>query len=489
MTAPRLPDPAATEPYLGGNYAPQLDEITARDLRVIGRLPDDLVGIYVRNGSNPRFAPKGRYHWFDGDGMLHAVHFEAGRAVYRNRFVRTRGLSAELEAGGPLWTGLAEPPDFANPRGPFKDTANTDLVYHAGQLLALWWLGGKPYVVALPSLETQGIQKYDGKLGKGMCAHPKVDPRTGEMMFIDYGPLPPFLTYGVIGADGKLVHKTAIDLPGPRLQHDIAITERFTVLMDLPMYFDPDRLAEGRTVPRFFRDQPSRFGIIPRFGTNRDVRWFEAPAGYIYHTVNAWEQGERIVLVGCKIANPLARDPSNPPSPKTLPSIGLLQLEPVLTRWTFDLVTGATREEQLDDVLAEFPRMDNRALGRRTRYSYHQRVVAAPTLLFDGVIKYDLERGRSEAHAYPRGWYGGETAFCPRLGASGGDDGEDDGYLCTFVTEEATGASELYILDARNIAAEPLARIPIPQRVPTGYHTWWVSVDDLSAQRPLLAGA
>jgi len=467
--------------YLDGNYAPQLEEISAEDLTVEGTLPDDLTGVFVRNSSNPRFAPKGRYHWFDGDGMLHAVQFAAGRATYRNRFIRTRGLEAELEAGAALWGGILDPPDFANPRGPYKDTANTDLVYHAGQLLATWWLGGKPYVIDLPSLETCGIQKYEGKLGKGMCAHPKVDPRTGEMMFIDYAPFPPYLTYGVISAEGQLVHQVPIELPGPRLQHDIAITERFTVLMDLPMYFDPEKLAEGRTVVRFYRDQPSRFGLIPRRGTSTDVRWFETSPGYVYHTVNAWEEGERVVMIGCKIRNPLAKDPSNPTPTQVLPTIGMLQLQPFLYRWTFDLSTGLAKEEQLDDVLAEFPRMDNRALGRRTRFSYHQRVVAAPTLLFDGVIKYDLDRGTSETHQYPTGWYGGETAFCPRANAAT----EDDGYLCTFVANEATGASELYVIDARSPKAAPIARVQIPQRVPTGYHTWWVSDDDLRAQRPL----
>jgi carotenoid cleavage dioxygenase len=123
--------------------------------------------------------------------------------------------------------------------------------------------------------------------------------------------------------------------------------------------------------------------------------------------------------------------------------------------------------------------MDNRSLGRRTRYSYHQRVAPASTLLFDGVIKYDTDAGTSATHRYPAGWFGGETAFCPREGASG----EDDGYLCTFVANEATGESELYVIDARDVAREPVARVKIPQRVPTGYHTWWVSAADLAAQR------
>src|SRR5262249_41250660 len=165
-----------------------------------------------------------------------------------------------------------------------------------------------------------------------------------------------------------------------------------------------------------------------------------------------------------------------------LPCIGTLQLQPALWRWTFDLATGAVREEQLDDALAEFPRMDNRALGRRTRYSYHQRIAAAATLMFDGVIKYDLERRRSDAHVYPAGWFGGETAFCPRLGARD----PAAASLSPSAAHGASGAPELYVLDAKTVAAPPLARVQIPQRVPTGYHTWWVTADDLRAQRPLV---
>ncbi|MGQ0508221.1 MAG: carotenoid oxygenase family protein, partial [Myxococcaceae bacterium] len=214
---------------------------------------------------------------------------------------------------------------------------------------------------------------------------------------------------------------------------------------------------------------------------NEAVRWFEATPGYVYHTVNAWEDGDRVVMIGCKIDNPVAKDPANPKLSREVPSLGILSLSPVFYRWTFDLKTGATREEKLDDALAEFPRMDNRCLGVKSRFSYHQRVSSAPTLLFDGVIKYDAERGTSETHAYPKGWYGGETVFCPRDGSLG----EDDGYLCTFVANEATGESELYVLDARSPARAPVARVKIPQRVPTGYHAWWINADDARHQRPL----
>ena len=128
--------------YLEGAFAPIDRELEARDCEVIGEVPRDLAGVYVRNGSNPRYEPKGRYHWFDGDGMLHAVHFEDGRAHYRNRWVRTEAFAIEDAAGEAVWSGINERPDFRHPGGPFKDTANTDLVFHAGRLLALWWLGG-----------------------------------------------------------------------------------------------------------------------------------------------------------------------------------------------------------------------------------------------------------------------------------------------------------------------------------------------------------
>jgi carotenoid cleavage dioxygenase-like enzyme len=167
--------------YLEGNFAPVFDEVEASDLPVEGEIPRDLEGFFVRNGSNPRFRAPGRYHWFDGDGTIHAVQFEGGRASYRNRWVRTRAFAAEQEAGKALWTGVTERPDFTNPRGPFKDSANTDLIYHAGKLLALWWLGGEAYIVDLPSLETRGVETFGGKVPT-FSAHPKLDPATGELL-------------------------------------------------------------------------------------------------------------------------------------------------------------------------------------------------------------------------------------------------------------------------------------------------------------------
>lgn len=468
-------------PYLEGGYAPVEREITAHDLPVEGALPRDLAGVFVRTGSNPRLRPVGHYHFFDGDGMLHAVHFEDGRATYRNRYVRTEGLTAETAAGRPLWTGILEPPDYRHPGGPYKDTGNTDLVFHAGQLLALWWLSGKARVIRLPDLETLGNQDFGGKLFRSISAHPKVDPRTGEMVFFDYSPLAPFLTHGVVSPAGELVHQAPIELPGSRLQHDIAITERFTLLFDMSMRGDRKERGRGRMAIRMEHDEPARIGVVPRFGASADVRWFEVAPFFMYHVVNAWEEGETVVLTGCRIAEPVVGDPRNAPDTRPVPALGNLRLAPSFHRWTLDLTTGTAKEETIDDLLTEFPRMNDAWLGVRTRYSYHPRLARAETLLFDALVRYDLGSGGRVTYEYPRGWFGGEVSFAAREGGSGA---EDDGYLTTFVQEEATGRSELYVLDAHAIDAGPVARIPIPQRVPTGYHTRFVAAADLAGQRP-----
>ena len=471
----------STHPYLRGFFAPVFDELTSDDLAVEGELPRDLCGTFVRNSSNPRFAPKGRYHWFDGDGMLHAVEIEGGKARYRNRWIRTRAFEAESEAGSALWTGVTERPDFTNPRGPFKDSANTDVVYHAGKLLALWWLGGEPYVISLPDLATCGTVSWPGM--PTVSAHPKVDMVTGEMMIFDYKPTPPYLRYGVVSKTGELVHHTTVDLPGPRLQHDMAITEHFSLLFDMSLMWDPELLKQGKTRVRFFRDRPSRIGVLPRFGHGSEVRWFSCAPFYMYHTINAWEETDsdghtRIVLIGCRIENPLADDPENPASEGQVPTIGFLRLAPRLHRWTLDLATGTVQEQTLDDTFIEFSRMDNRLLGRRCRYGYSGKVPALDTIRFDGIVKHDLHSGQCTQHVFPAGWHGGETTFVSRLGSPQGTAvtpaHDDDGYILTFLEDDTTQTSYLGVFSARDLDRPPLAKIRMPQRVPTGYHTFWV---------------
>ncbi|WP_410596866.1 carotenoid oxygenase family protein [Amycolatopsis sp. lyj-23] len=477
----RAADSGEDNPYLLGVYAPVGTEIDAEDLQVIGEIPKDLNGVYLRNGPNPRFAPEGRYHWFDGDGMIHAVHLENGKARYRNRWVRTKAFEAESAAGKALWTGVMENPKgnpFGNAHGlGLKDNANTDVVFHRGRILATWYLCGSPYAVDPLSLETLGAEDFLGTLAGDMMAHPKVDETTGELFWFDYGPRPPYLRYGVISADGRVVRTTDVELPGPRLPHDMAITEHYAVLMDLPLVQDPVAAKQGRHKLHFDRSLPSRFGVLPRYGDGSQVRWFEASPCYIYHVVNAWEEGDEVILDVCRVRRPAPRADAHTPLAKML---SYLRLDAQLHRYRFDLRTGACHEAPLDDDNTEFPTVDARGVGRRNRYSYTVHISPESTLKFDGLVRRDDLAGTKTEYRFGPGRWGSEAPFAPREGAPVGS---ADGYLVTFVQDEREGRSELDIFDAADLAAGPVARVLLPQRVPLGFHATWVRADQLDSLR------
>lgn len=459
-------------PFLTNNFAPVKEEITADNLKVIGELPADLSGMFVRNGPNPQFSPIGQYHWFDGDGMLHGLRVKNGKASYCNRYVRTHKFQIENQEGKAVWAGLLEPPQQDNPHGTDTNRANTALVYHAGHLLALWE-GGAPYSIKLPELNTLGKQTFDNKLQSSFTAHPKVDVVTGEMMFISYSmPQPPYLQYGIISPSGELLRTIPIDLPVGVMMHDFAITENYTIFFDLPMNFRPERVEKGQFPIAFESEIPSRFGIIPRHGDNTEVRWFETPACFIYHTLNAYEEGDEVVLVACRMSSTnvfVANEGDGDPNGDI----------PYLYRWRFNLKTGEVKEEKLDEVPSEFPRVNDELVGRKSRYGYSARVVSGDLPLFDGLIKYDLNTGKSETYEFGKGRYGGEAVFAPRLNASS----EDDGWLVTFVYDENTQTSELVVVNAQDISGETVARVMLPQRVPYGFHASWISEMQLITNR------
>ncbi len=460
----------AVNPYLDGNFAPVHEEITTDTLKVIGELPPDLSGMFVRNGPNPQRSPIGQYHWFDGDGMLHGVRISNGKASYRNRYVQTRGWKKEHEAGKAIWSGLLESSQN-NPDGLNKNTANTALVWHAGQLLALWE-GGAPHAIKVPQLETIGEYTYNGKLVSPFTAHPKVDPVTGEMIFFGYSFTPPYLQYSVVSAEGELLRTVPIDIPQAVMMHDFAITEHYTIFMDLPLTFSAERMQRGEPLMMFERDRPSRFGIVPRHGDNSNIRWFESPACYVFHTLNAYEEGDEVILIACRMSSTTVLEIVDTPDD---PEANM----PRLYRWRFNLRTGTVREEMLDDVQSEFPRVNENFTGRQTRYGYTGRMAKSSMPLFDGLIKYNFSSSTSQTHEFGQGRYGGEAVFVPRtpLPPSQGETkgSEDDGWLVTFVYDTGEETSELVVVDAQDVTAKPVARLIIPQRVPYGFHGAWVS--------------
>ena len=460
-------------PYLQGAYAPIKEEITATELKVKGEIPRDFAGAYYRNGPNPYADPAGMHHWFDGDGMLHAIHFEDGKAEYRNRYVRSVDFDAErasrLEKGG-----IFEPATNDGSTTGYKDSANTDVVMHNGELMALWYISGQPVRLDARTLETVRSENFAGSLPKNVSAHSKVDLQTGEFLFFDYALYEPWYSFGVVDKNNNLSHFTQVELPGPRLPHDMAITENYAILMDLPIVFTDKGLQNKVWTIHQDEKLPTRFGVIPRKGEGIETKWFEFPACYIYHVINAWEEGDNVVMYCCKMIEN-GRDLPKQFGPYA-PMVNVLALRAVVTKWTMNMKTGECKEEQLDDEISEFPVVNLGLVGRKTQYSYNASIPDTETQVFDGILKYDLGTGSYVKHRFAEHDFGSEPAFAPRLNAKS----EDDGYVITFVTNGETGQSKALILDAQNMSDAPLAEVEIPQRVPLGFHGTWANAAEFA---------
>ncbi|MEM7285701.1 MAG: carotenoid oxygenase family protein [Actinomycetota bacterium] len=440
----------ATEPapwHLRGNWAPVRDELTDTALRVDGTIPTELEGVYIRTGPNPSTGSSP--HWFFGDGMVHGVRLSGDSAQwYRNRFVQTPNIT------DPLGDPMASVGDLT------RGTANTHVVVHNGEILCLeeghwpWRIDGE--------LNTLGYQNYDGALTCSMTAHPKVCPETGELIAFSYfGFEPPYLTYIRVSPDGEVRQLEGIDIPNMVMMHDFNVTRNHTVFMDLPLCFDLEALDSG--VPfRFNRDAGARLGVMPRTGTDADVRWFEIDPCYVFHPVNAHEEGDKVVLHVSR--QPEAFGTSN----DDYAEVGRLW------RWTIDLAADTVTEELIDDRPGDFGRVDERKVGLDARYGYLMAMAgegnAEEPVYGSALWKYDLRSGECWEHHLGDGVRGAEPVFAP----ASPDAAEDEGWVISLTHDERSGESRLIIVDAQRFDAPPVAVVHLPQRVPYGAHGSWV---------------
>lgn len=429
--------------HLQGNFAPVQEEVTAFDLPVEGAIPPELRGLYLRDGPNPKSGTS--THWFAGDGMVHGVRLEDGKASwYRNRWVRTR----TLEEDAPF---VAE--DGSVDRSVAK--ANTNVIGHAGRIFAL--VENAFPTELTPELDTLGICDFEGRLSTAMTAHPKSCPRTGELHFFGYGFSPPYLTYHRLDAAGKLVQSEEIAVPGPTMMHDFAITEHHVIFMDLPIVFDLEVAMQGTGFPYAWSDDyGARLGVMPRGGTNADVRWFEIDPCYVFHPLNAFEKDDQIVIDVARYPE-LWRGRNDTFHPA------------FLHRWTIDVPAQKVTEQGLDDRPIEFPRIDERRLGLAHRYGYAVGNVGNVAEQANGLLKYDLATGVTEVNDLG-GRLPAEGVFAPAVGSAG----EDEGFVLAFGYDAGRDGSDLLVLDASSFTAPPVATIRLPQRVPFGFHGNWI---------------
>jgi carotenoid cleavage dioxygenase-like enzyme len=452
----------------GDNFAPVHAESDAPALRVAGELPRGLSGTLFRNGPNPQFTPIDpmRHHWFAGDGMIHAFTIHDGRASYRNRWVRTDKWVAENAAGRsliPIFGGASA----SDVQVPNTGVANTDVVWHAGRLLALEE-AHLPFEIDPATLATRGVQSFGGALEGPFTAHPKIDPVTGELVFFGYsaaGPMTPDMTWGTIGPDGRAGRVERFEAPYCSMVHDFAVTERHVLFPILPLHGSLKRAQAGQMPYVWQPDLGGHIGIMRRDRGVASLRWFRAESCYVFHVLNAWDEGNRIVADVMQYDEPpLFPRADGQPSNKALTGARLV-------RWTLDPDAGTDvfKRTELDGMSGEFPRLDERRAGLRNRFG---------TFIgesrdgggFDTIVWLDLLSGHRTAFTLPAGDGVSEPIFVPR----GPLATEGDGWLLAVVWRGSERRSDLIVLDTDGIERGPIATVQFAQRVPFGFHGNWV---------------
>lgn len=443
----------STKPWwLQQGFAPVQREVESTSLTVTGTIPPALTGLYVRNGSNPSHADSS--HWFFGDGMVHGVRLDQGKATwYRNRYVQT-----PLYKDGVGFGGNGAP-------GGLSTQSNVSAIWHAGKLLTSGEVG-YPFEISPNDLSTIGPHDFGGKLKTAFTAHPKIDPTTGNMHFFGYGFTAPFLTYHVADKTGALVSSQVVDVGGPTMIHDFAITEHDAIFWELPVVFNLPAAIKWIKDPKSgempFQWKPSygaRIGIMPLGGPTSDIVWHPIDPCYVFHGVNAYRDGNKVVIDVCRLDSMFKKGQK---------FAGDLSLR----RWTVDTVANNVHDEiVIDHQPGELPTRDPRIVGRKHRYGYFvQTRDSDNTVDFGGLVKHDYQTGERVTWDPGPNVHSGEWLFVPE----GSSTAQDAGWLLTFVYDAATDRSNLSIIDATDVARGPVATIAIPQRVPYGFHGTWV---------------
>ncbi|KAM7252085.1 hypothetical protein ACFE04_023968 [Oxalis oulophora] len=478
---------------LSNNFAP-VDELPPTECDVIeGSLPPCLDGAYIRNGPNPQYLPRGPYHLFDGDGMLHSIRISNGRAVLCSRYVKTYKYTIERQAGSPIlpnvfsgFNGLtasaARGAVFAARflAGQFNPVngigvANTSLAFFGGKLYALGE-SDLPYVVRLTpngDIETVGRHDFDGKLFMSMTAHPKIDPHTGEAFAFRYGPIPPYLTYFRFDANGNKQPDVPIfSMVTPSFLHDFAITKKHAIFADIQIGMNPMEMLTGGSPVSSNPAKVSRIGVIPRYAKDESqMKWFDVPGFNIIHATNAWDEddGNTIVLLAPNILS----------VEHALERMELVHA--LIEKVTIDLTTGIVSRTPISAKNLDFAVINQNHIGKQNRYIYA--AVGDPMPKISGIVKLDVSKaGMGDctvaSRMFGEGCYGGEPFFVARE-PENPEAEEDDGYVVSYVHDERRGESTFLVMDAKSANLETVAAVKLPCRVPYGFHGLFVRERDL----------
>jgi len=445
-------------------------ECDAPDLIVEGEVPRELNGAFFRNGPNAQFAPRGDYHFFAGDGMVHGFYLDDGRVSYRNRFVRTIKYKTEKEAGEALFSAFNPMDTDPSVAGMETDgLANTNVVWHGGKLLALEEAHA-PFELDPGTLESKGPWTFGDKLKGPMTAHPKIDHETGEMLFFGYnadGMISEQMSFHVADRDGNLTRSETFAAPYASMVHDFMVTKDHVIFPIMPLTGSMERAMSGAPVYAWEPEKGVHIGIMPRNGSVSEMRWFKGDPSFVFHPMNAHTSDDTVICDVCEFEEaplfPMVDGTPGDPS----------KAVPRLTRWTFDLGRNSDdyKVELLDDLPCEFPRLDERLTGMTYRYGYFA-CDSNPEFKvggFNGIGRVDHDTGRTEIYDVGEACATNEPVFVPKSE----DAAEGEGFLLANVYDDNRKATHLVILDAQNVSAGPLAKAYLDHRVPFGFHGNW----------------
>lgn len=457
--------------FLEGIFAPLNTEHEIHTCEVVGEIPMALNGILFKIGSNPQYVYSDNYHLFEGDGMIHALILNSGKASCYNKWVRTEKFNKERKEQKAVFAGFRDKEKMSQlMSGMVTDTVNTNVIWHGGKLLALNE-ATMPYEINPDNLATIGKFDFANKLNSSMTAHPRICAKTGELILFNYLSREinsKHIDYYVADKDNNITHNVKLEVPYKSLMHDFAITEDYTIFALFPLTSNIRRLLDGGELYNWEPNLGCYFGIMPRYGTSDDCVWIhQEEPGLAIHIVSAYQENGLLIFDACYTDNiPDTANGFKVDSEEVFPSY--------LTRWTFDLTTKTIISKvKLDNVACEFPKIDERYTGLKYNHIYMAETKHSNWYGhdYDAISHYNALTKVKQVHEFGVDSTPLEPIFVPQNKTSV----EGDGFLLVYVYRKLENRSDLVILDAQNIAKTPLAIIKLPYRVPFTFHGTFVS--------------
>ncbi|KAI4354022.1 hypothetical protein L6164_002923 [Bauhinia variegata] len=440
--------------------------------------------------------------WVEGEGMLHALYFKRqndGRwtVVYNNRHIETDTYKLEKKRNKPsflpalkgdasaiLAAYLLNMLRFGRVN---KCYSNTSVFEHSGKLYSVAETD-IPQEIDIFSLNTLKNWDIGGAWKRSFTSHPKKAPGTGELVLYGVDPAAKaFFEVGIVSADGNLlIHRVAIELNRQSFCHEIGVTQSYNVIMDFPLILDPSRLLRGGKVIKFENEGYARIGVMPRYGDNDSIKWFEVKNNCTFHIFNSFEDDHEVILWGCRAIDTVLPEPN----------VGWDKFKfPRCYEWRLNMQTGEVKEKFLtgEQYLLDFPLINENFTGIKNKYGYAQvvdppgSIAAVPfgylgTPIYGGLAKLYFEESCSnsstgkkqveelikvEYHMFEKNVFCSGSTFVPKEGGLE----EDDGWIVSFVHNEDTGISQVYMIDTTKFSdQETVVKITLPCRVPYGFH-------------------